>query len=175
MSNLYLNGLRCIAYCLGCLAAHNAFAQTNEDSLLQSDVAVVQRLLQYELVLDSPINSKVGLCVDELMGKTWFLSADPASEVRQSVVDKVRQAEESCAVANSGKKSRLAAEIRAMTERQLKLALRLEKAVANARICVSTSPTTTELNNCITTVQGTPTLAIDFDYWLRLYEHRIFQ
>lgn len=158
-----------------CSIFHSVLAQTASMDLADADTEVVQRLMQYDCVLDEQMSSKVGLCVDELMGGTWFLPDTPSSEVRRSVADRARHAAENCAVATSGEKSRLVAALRAMTERQLKLAARLEKPVADARLCVATSPSAPQLRNCITTAMGRPPLETNWVNWLRLYERRTGQ
>jgi hypothetical protein len=135
-------------------------------------VPLLQRIIQYESVLGFELKPKVALCVDEAMGSIWFLGDDPSLEVRQSIAYKLRNVAESCAVAMSSEKARLAAQLRALTERQLKLAQRLEMPVATARACVAKSATPTEFRNCISKVLRNPPDETDWGYWMVLYERK---
>lgn len=175
MSYVHLWSRLTLAILFACNIPQNVLAQTTNQDLTNAEVEALYRLIQYDYVLDSHLSSAVGLCVDELMGGIWLLPDAPSSTVRNSVTGRVRHAAENCAVATTGEKSRLVAELRAMTERQLKMAARLEKPVADARLCVATSPSTPLLRNCVTLAMGRPPSETDWVNWLRLYERRTSQ
>lgn len=137
-----------------------------------AETALVQRIFQYESVLGSELKPKVAFCVDEAMGKSWFLGDAPTLEIRKSLVEKLRRSAETCAVVTSTEKARLAAELRAMTERQLKLAQRLEVPIAAARVCVTTSPTPMDFRTCLTKALGKPPAEVDWGYWMVLFERK---
>jgi hypothetical protein len=155
-----------------CFISNGVLAQNAAADLAEAETEIVQRLMQYDYVLDEQMSAKVGMCMDELMGGAWLLPAASTAEIRHSVAERARHAAENCAVAATGEKSRLVAELRAMTERQLKLAARLERPVADARLCVAKSPSTLQLRQCVTTAMGRPPLETDWVNWLRLYERR---
>lgn len=175
MSYVHIWGQLILAILFACNISQNVLAQTTNQNLSNAEMVALYRLMQYDYVLDSHLSSAVGLCVDELMGGIWLLPDAPSSTVRNSVTDRVRQAAENCAVATTGEKSRLVAELRAMTERQLKMAARLGKPVADARLCIATSPSTSQLRNCVTLAMGRPPLEPDWVNWVRLYERRTSQ
>jgi hypothetical protein len=155
-----------------CIGSQIAYSQPDLKPLDETNGALLQRIIQYESVLGFELKPKVALCVDEAMGSIWFLGDDPSLEVRQSIAYKLRNVAESCAVAMSSEKARLAAQLRALTERQLKLAQRLEMPVATARACVAKSATPTEFRNCISKVLRNPPDETDWGYWMVLYERK---
>jgi hypothetical protein len=159
------SGLR-VAICMPvCLAAFATFAQTPDSNSVDLDSSALQRILQYESLLGSDLSTKVGICVDDVMGKAWIIDGDPSQEIRSSVLGNLRHASETCAVTMSSQKGRLAAQLREMTERQLQLAMKLEKPVAASRTCLKSSTTTDAFRTCIAKVIGKPPTEIEMDFW----------
>ncbi len=154
------------------LGSQIAFSQPSQKPLDDTNDALLQRIIQYESVLGFELKPKVALCIDDAMGRIWFLGDDPSLEVKQSTAYKLRNVAESCAVAMSSEKARLAAQLRALTERQLKLAQRLEMPVATARACVAKPSTATEYRNCLSKVLRTTPDETDWGYWMVLYERK---
>ena len=148
------------------------FSQAASSTFFEANGALLLRVLQYETVLGFELEPKVSLCVDEAMGRHWFLGDDPSQVVRQSTSDKLRQLADTCPVALSSEKARLAAQLRALTERQLKLAQRIEKPAAVARGCITKSTSAAELKICLTSVFGKPPPESEWGHWLVLYERR---
>lgn len=161
--------LRTTGVFLVCLGSLNAMSQP-ASILDEPDVALVQRILQYEFVLGSELKPKIALCLDEAMGSSWFLEADSTLEIRQSVVEKLRRTVETCTVATSSEGSRLAAQLRAMTEGMLKKAQQLEIPISSARVCISKEISPAEFRNCITKALGKPPAEVDWGYWMILFE-----
>jgi len=154
------------------VVSQTAFSQVTSSTLFEANGALLLRVLQYESVLGFELNPKVSLCVDEAMGRHWILGDDPSQGVRQSTSDKLRQVADTCPVALSSEKARLAAQLRALTERQLKLAQRIEKPAAVARDCLTKSTSAAELRICLTSVFGKPPPESEWGHWLVLYERR---
>lgn len=159
------SGMR-VAICLSvCLAAFSAFAQSQDSTSGEVDGATLQRILQYESVLGSELSTKVGICVDDAMGKAWIIDEDLSQEIRPSVLSNLRHASERCAVTMSSQKGRLAAQLREMTERQLRLAMKLDQPVAASRHCVKTAGSTEAFRTCIAKVFGKPPTENEVGFW----------
>ncbi|MEO8122250.1 MAG: hypothetical protein ABI606_23370 [Rhodoferax sp.] len=157
------------------VAAQETSAQTKTTALSDTDAAVLQRLAQYEYILDSKLSTKVGLCVDEIMGEKWILPDDPAVDIRQSVIDKTRRSAESCAVATNGEPSRLVAAMRRQMEQRLALAIRLDQSHAATQNCVINSSSPDGLKGCLTIALLKTPSEIDLSYWLGVYARRTAQ
>lgn len=164
------SGLR-VAICMPvCLAAFATFAQTPDSNSVDEDSSALQRILQYESVLGSDLSTKVGICVDEAMGKAWIIDVEPSQEIRPSILSNLRHASETCAVTMSAKKGRLAAQLREMTERQLLLAMKLEQPVAASRACLKTASSTVVFKSCITKAIGKLPNENEMGFWNELVQ-----
>lgn len=156
-------GLRFVVSLQICLAAFASFAQSQISS--SGEGATVQRVLQYEFLLGNELGTKVGICVDDAMGKEWFLDEDLSQEIRPSALNNLRSASEKCAVTMSAQKGRLAAQLRTMTEHQLKLAMQLDPTVNASRNCLKTSRATEAIRACIATAMGKPPTENEWGFW----------
>lgn len=175
MNASMLQGMR-IAFCLPvCLAAFTAFAQSQDSTSSEVDGSTLQRILQYESVLGSELSTKVGVCIDGALNKAWIIDEDLTKEVQPSVLSNLRRASETCAITMSSRKARLAAQLREMTERQLQIAMRLEKPVTASRNCLKTTGTSETLKACITTAIGKPPTQKEWGYWTLLIQRANLQ
>lgn len=156
-----------------CLAVFTAFAQSPISDF--RDHTTLQRVLQYEFVLGTDLGTKVGVCIDDAMGNVWLLGEDPSQELRPSVLSNLRQASETCAVRMSTQKARLAAQLRGMTERQLKLAMKLDQSVNASRKCLKQAGTTETFRACITTAMGKPSTENEWGFWSVLIQRVAIQ
>ena len=154
------------------LVSQTIFSQPVISSLNELDGPLLLRVIQYESVLGFELKAKVALCVDEAMGNQWFLGDDLSQEVRNSTKDRLRQVADTSPVALSSEKARLAAQLRALTERQLMLAQRIEKPAAVVRNCMNKSISTVEFRKCLTSVFGKPPPEPEWGHWLVLFERR---
>ncbi len=146
-------------------------AQSNP-STLESNNAILLRLSQYELIAETRFTTKVGVCIDELMGKRWLLTSNPAVQFREGVVDRLRQAAETCSVATSGESSRVVAQLRMKMEQLLALASQLESPHLMAQQCVTRSATSTDFESCITQTLGKTAAASTLREWSSIYERQ---
>jgi hypothetical protein len=173
MSTELSPGMR-VSVCLPiCLATLTAFAQSQVSD--SQDSTALQRVLQYEVVLGTELSTKVGICVDDAMGNAWLFGEDPSQGIRPSVLSNLRHASETCAVTMSTQKGRLAAQLREMTERQLKLAVKLDQPANASRNCLKTAGATEAVRACIGTAIGKPLTESEWGFWNLLLQRFTFQ
>lgn len=161
----------CIGLCLA-FSSSTLFAQTAPETLADADTALLQRIAQYEFLLDSKLTTNIGLCVDELMGELQVVPSDPTVEVQQSVLDKVRRSSETCAVATNGGNSRLVAGLRRQLDERLALAVQLENAHTSSQSCLIASTSSEGLKTCLTNAIGKAPSVFDWRYWVGIFERK---
>lgn len=168
MNASILQGIR-MAFCLPVwLAAFTAFAQSQDSTSSEVDGSTLQRILQYESVLGSELSTKVGICIDDALNKAWIIDEDLTKEIKPSVLSNLRRASETCAITTSSQRTRLAAQLREMTERQLRLAMKLDQPVTASRNCLKTTGTSETHKACIATAIGKLPTENEWGYWTLL-------
>jgi hypothetical protein len=150
-------------------------AQIQDSTSGEVDSGTLQRILQYESVLGNELSTKIGVCVDDNLGKAWFIDDDTSQEIPSSVLNTLRQASETCAITMTPQKGRLVSQLREMTERQLVLSKKLDQPVADSRKCVKTPGTIEAFKSCISKATGKPPTEIELRFWTVLIQRSTFQ
>jgi hypothetical protein len=137
---------------------------------------MVQRVLQYELMLGSELESRLAVCVDEGLGSTWMIPEKLETEVPAKAIERVRRRLEICQ-AVSGTRSqdmtmRLAAGIRLSMESQLMAAHALELSKSLAQSCLTKSQSQEVFRICMTKALQMNPGNIQFSKWMTLYDRR---
>ena len=141
---------------------------------------VVQRVLQYELVIGYELEAKLAACVDEELQKTWMLPEKAEAELSNKAIERVRRRLEICqaggkAIPNAGGSPgdyRLTTEMRSSLESQLKAARALELSKKPAKDCLAKSDTTENLKACLNAALASSPSESVWSKWLVLFERR---
>jgi len=135
--------------------------EANEAQMLQ----LVQRVLQYEILLDMRLEPNLALCIDEKHHGAWMLPAKSSSEISAQATERVRRTLEICQTGLAGEKDppRLAGQIKAGLNERLQLAMKLDAAKEPIRKCLSQSRTQDALKTCMNS--ASPDTSTNSDWW----------
>jgi hypothetical protein len=164
-------------FVLGFVLSQHVNAQTVQ-LVTQADevqrLELVQRVLQYEIMLGSDLSSGVALCIDEKFSNAWMLPENPNAEVSAQATERVRRALELCQ-ANSGEDpmpSRLASQIRRNMEEQFKIAQALNASKKAVQSCMSNAQAQDTYKACMTTALPASRNESSWPRWAMLFDRR---
>ncbi len=165
-------------FVLGLVLTQHVNAQTVQ-LVTQVDEAqrleLVQRVLQYEIMLGSDLSSGVALCIDEKFSNAWMLPENPNADVSAQATERVRRALELCQ-ANSGEDLtlyRLASQIRSDLEEKFKLAKALDATKKAVHSCMSMAQGQDTYKTCMTAAIPASRNESSWPRWAMLFERRV--
>src|ERR1035437_8306193 len=87
-------GLFCLTLMANCFGQAVPVSSTVVDEVQSLEMA--QRVLQYELMLGSDLNSNVAVCVDEGIVHAWMVPEKADAQVSGKALERVRRRLETC-------------------------------------------------------------------------------
>lgn len=174
--------LTVILICACALANANGQDETAKVSPIagQDSSEMALRVMQYEILLGTKLNSSVAVCIDRSHSTSWMLPENSVTEASAKSIEKIRRTAELCQAARRAQSTegqsddlRLASDIRASLEFQLKAAQALEVSKRTAENCIGQSNTDEKFKACMAISLPSATLDAFWPKWESIFSRRI--
>ena len=147
----------------------------------QDSLEMGLRVLQYEILLGTELNSLVAICIDKSHRTSWMLPESSATKASATAIESIRRTAEICQAATRRLQStegqslvmQLASDIRTSLEFQLQTAHALEASKRTAQNCIAQSKTDENFKTCMAAVRPSLILAPLWPKWLSIFGRRI--
>ena len=160
---------------LSLLLMANCYAQSTPPNQDEVDLTqMVQRTLQYQIMLGLELSTSFSVCLDEGLHGSWMLPQKAETEVSMKAVERVRRRLEICQAEASPETTdfRLAAGIRKEMEGRLKAAQALEHSKNVASTCLKQSQFQDAYRAGISAALPQAMNEFQWPRWLSLFERR---